>query len=392
MLRFAFLKISTQFGGINLIKTVKGVIASMLLVLLIAGSAHAVSIKGQDISTIPDILRHARGLTGKNVQLELRKDSLLRIHDDGLLNLRYNIGNGDKDSSLGKIKDYTYRTGVNTVRQFNTLRFTQTNMLDNGISAILTETKFGGNKVLITASRLLASLISDSYFAVAPRSVDLKYVTNWFYDIYFVDVSKNDDGKISQSRFGTWRYPNQTDGKNSGYLKDIDTGIFVDGFDGELVVAATMTVTNDNIKSAVDYRTKTVGARFDFWALFADESGNVQYKKLDSLTQTKSGFVAPGLNGMINALDVEWSARNPINTAASPYMVIKTAAGDFNNDGFANEVAVIAADMNGIYMWMYQLEYKNSAFTIRTMKDKTTIFSYRYPQLPLPRLLQQVEL
>ena|GEM_PF-5700689 len=55
-------------------KKVKGVIASMLLVLLIAGSAHAVSIKGQDISTIPDILRHARGLTGKNVSLELRKD------------------------------------------------------------------------------------------------------------------------------------------------------------------------------------------------------------------------------------------------------------------------------------------------------------------------------
>ena len=64
-------------------KKVKGVIASMLLVLLIAGSAHAVSIKGQDISTIPDILRHARGLTGKNVSLELRKDSLIRLHDKG---------------------------------------------------------------------------------------------------------------------------------------------------------------------------------------------------------------------------------------------------------------------------------------------------------------------
>ena len=88
-------------------KKVKGVIASMLLVLLIAGSAHAVSIKGQDISTIPDILRHARGLTGKNVSLELRKDSLLRIHDDGQLDLRYDIGNGDKYSSLGQIKDYS---------------------------------------------------------------------------------------------------------------------------------------------------------------------------------------------------------------------------------------------------------------------------------------------
>ncbi len=80
--------------------------ASTLAVFLTAGSAHAASIKGKDLSTVPDILRHARGITGKEVSLELRKDSLLRLHDDGQLDLRYNIGNGDKDSSLGKIEDY----------------------------------------------------------------------------------------------------------------------------------------------------------------------------------------------------------------------------------------------------------------------------------------------
>lgn len=86
--------------------------ASTLAVFLTAGSAYAVDIKGRDISTIPDILRWSRGLTGKEVSLELKKDSLIRLHDDGRLDLRYNIGNGDRDSSLGKIMGYAYRAGL----------------------------------------------------------------------------------------------------------------------------------------------------------------------------------------------------------------------------------------------------------------------------------------
>ncbi len=141
-----------------------------------------------------------------------------------------------------------------------------------------------------------------------------------------------------------------------------------------------METIRDYIELAPPYSLKTASARLDFWALFADDSGNVQYKKLDNLTQTKSGFTTAALNGMKNAPDAEWDSTNNLdNTYASPYMVIKTATGDFNHDGFANEVAVIATDVNGIYVWIYQLEYRDGAFTIRTMKDKTTIFSYRYP-------------
>lgn len=83
-------------------------ILSLLAVILIAGSAHAVSIKGRDISTIDDVLRHARGITNKTTNLEIRKDSILRLHDDGQLDLRYSIGKGNKDSSLGKIRNYVY--------------------------------------------------------------------------------------------------------------------------------------------------------------------------------------------------------------------------------------------------------------------------------------------
>lgn len=341
--------------------------ASTLAVFLIAGSAHAASLKGKDLSTVPDILRHARGLTGKEVSLELRKDSVLRLHDDGQLDLRYNIGNGDKDSSLGKIKDFT--TGFKN--------------LGEGFTAAVTERSFGGNKILVSSQKAMYNMerVSvENWGQVYIYELD----TNWFYDIYFATISKSDDGKISQSRFGAWRYPNKVshyrgDATDSGYLKDIKTGIFVDGFDGELVVTATMETTKDNPSTPLVYSHKTAKTMFDFWALFADDSGDVQYKKLDYLKQTKEGFNTAPLNGVVNVSDGDWPYKNSETTTASPYMVIKTATGDFNHDGFANEVAVIAADMNEISMWIYQLEYKDGTFSIQTMKDKVTIFNYRYP-------------
>lgn len=144
----------------------------MLAVLLIAGSAHAVSIKGRDISTISDILRHARGLTGKNVTLELRKASLLRLHDDGQFDLRYNIGNGDKDSSLGKIKDFT--TGF-------------ANRSDGFIAAV-TKRNFGEKKILVSSQksmfnikRVLGGITVQQWFELH---------TNWFYDIYFATLKQ----------------------------------------------------------------------------------------------------------------------------------------------------------------------------------------------------------
>ena len=319
---------------------------------LTAGSAHAASIKGKDLSTVPDILRHARGITGKEVSLELRKDSLLRLHGIGQLDLRYNIGNGDKDSSLGRIPTGDENSSYVSIE---------------GMFLALAQTKFNGDKVAVASTRSLARIGRG--------------LTNWFYELSFLKVSRNSGGGgVTPSIFGAWSYPNEVKSGNSGHLKDIDTGIFVDGFNGELIVTATMTATNDNYFIPANYNTKTVGARFDFWALFADDSGNVQYKKLDNLTQTKSGFTTSPLNGIRNAPDAEWSSTNDLsNTDASPYMVIKTATGDFNHDGFANEVAVLAADVNEISMWIYQLGYRDGAFTIRTMKDKTTIFSYRYP-------------
>ena len=100
-------------------------------------------------------------------------------------------------------------------------------------------------------------------------------------DIYFTALGRKDrDSSVSQSRFGAWRYPNSENSGNSGYIRDIKTGIFIEGFDGELVVCALMESKNDKPALYENYSNKTASARLDFWALFADVSGDVQYRRL----------------------------------------------------------------------------------------------------------------
>ena len=162
--------------------------ASTLAVFLTAGSAHAASIKGKDLSTVPDILRHARGLTGKEVSLELRKDSVLRLHDSGknlqrcdsgYLDLRYNIGNGDRDSSLGRIPHFAVEDRVEDVHAEI-----------NGMFLKLAQTKFNGNKVVIASSVGLSEYRVDDFDLHRLR----EFATNWLYELSFNTVSKNDGG------------------------------------------------------------------------------------------------------------------------------------------------------------------------------------------------------
>ena len=319
---------------------------SLITVLLVSCQAQAVSIKGKAISTITDILSHAQGLVSSgDTHLEIEKASLMRVFTDGQLNLRYNIGSGNNDLSLGKIKDYT-----------------NSSYAGGGIITALSRKTFNNNRIII-ASSLVGNSLHNNY--------------NWFYSLYFAAVNNDSDGKISQSRFGVWRYPVQQLGSDSGYIKDIKTGIFVEGFDGELVMTSTMEADNDNMYKPVKFSSKKVTAKFDFWALFTDESGDVKYKKLDNLTQTKDGFTAAALRGIVNASDGDWTKVNNLDsTTASPYISIKAAAGDFNNDGYNNEIAVMTADRLGINLFVYQITYENNNFVIRTMKDLGRINAY----------------
>ena len=109
----------------------KTLLASLLAVTVVGSQAGAATIKGKDISTVPDILKEASGISGKNsVNLQFEKFSILRLHDDGQLDLHYNIGNGDNDLSLGKIEDYS------------SVPFGR----DNGLLAAISKTNFGGRE------------------------------------------------------------------------------------------------------------------------------------------------------------------------------------------------------------------------------------------------------
>lgn len=86
------------------------------------------------------------------------------------------------------------------------------------------------------------------------------------------------------------------------------------------------------------------------------------------------------MNGIVNASDGEWPAKNNLSkTIASPYILVKCATGDFNHDGYANEVAMLTADKKGINLCVYQIRYGNNGFEISTMSDVGRIYSYSNP-------------
>ena len=313
------------------------------------------------IGTIPDILKAARGggiVNKVDSDLELGKNSILRLHDDGQLDLHYEIGNGDKDLSLGKINGYS----------------TTTEMRDNGLLAALAKTKFGDQKILITSSMILTETTGETHWYLLDPIIN--GYSNWFYDIYFTVLSNDADGNISQSRFGAWRYPEREGQTTSGYIKDIKTGIFVDGFDGELVVAATMEATNDNMFIPVSYGKKLVDVRLDFWALFDNDSGDIRYKKLDELNvswdiRELENDIYYHLNGIKNVGETEWSRIINNDTTSSPYILLKAATGDFNHDGYENEIAVLTSNSRAISMYLYQITYDTDArkFSIKAMPN-----------------------
>lgn len=307
---------------------------------------------GKSISTIPDLLKEAQrsGVTDRTgSNLEISKYSIMRLHN-GQLDITHNIGNGNNNLALEKI------TGYSTAMQ-----------QDNGLIAAMSATKFGENKILVASSKTM----HDSN-------------TNWFYDIYFVSIKKDITEKVSQTRFGAWRYPNTANGTTSGYLKDIKTGMFVENFDGELIISATMEATNDNPVKAVAYSSKKVNARLDFWALYTDEDGNMQYRKIDEITQTQGNYDIAPLYGIKNVQNSKWATTNNLNsTTASPYIILKVAVGDFNHDGYENEVAMFTSDKIGIYLRCYQVNYDTSAkkFSIKEMPNTArTLLTYAYPE------------
>lgn len=323
--------------------------------LLVSSQAEAVKVRGRNISTISDIVRAAGGVASeKDTNIQLPKNSYFRVADFGQeLELTYDIGHSNTEKSLGSISGFQ-----NTYNGY-----------DLGLVAAVSKTMFGNQKVVISSTR------TQYWYSSGTHS-------NWLYYLYFLKVGRDEDGNISQSRFGMWHYPRDYDSGNSGFIKDIKAGISVEGFDGELVIAATMETTNDNPGKAVKFSDKKVKARLDFWALYG-KNGEVQYRKVDELNiPYYEDYTAVPLLRVQNANDDNYAWRNSLdNTTMSPYIVMKVAVGDFNNDGFANEVAMVTADLHGIYLMVYQLTYNTDSgkFAIKELYDRTSIYWYEYP-------------
>lgn len=114
--------------------------------------------------------------------------------------------------------------------------------------------------------------------------------------------------------------------------------------------------------------------------MYTDEDGNMQYRKIDDLTKTQDGYDTAPLYGIKNVQNDKWQTTNNLNsTTASPYMLLKVAVGDFNNDGYENEVAMLTSDRKEIYLRFYQVTYDTSTkkFSIKEMPNTArTLYTY----------------
>ena len=307
--------------------------------LFVSTQAEAVKVGGKNIGSIPDILRaaNAGGFASKGTDLEIPRDSILRISRSGskefAYDLTYGIGSSNKTESLGSEK------------------YGGSAMRDDAFCAAAAKTTFGGKKIVVASTPPSYAIYGGIY-------------TNWRFGVSFIEVGRNDDGNLYQSEFGYWKYPDTKGSGDSAYNKDIKTGIFVEGFDGELVISAAMETTNDNPNVAVKYSDKSVKVRFDFWALYTKD-GEVQYRKIDEITKLSGYLETAPLYGLVNATDDEWSSRNNLNsTTASPYMVVKVEPLDLDGDGYTNEIAMLTAYVKGIDLDFYRISYADGKFSI----------------------------
>ena len=110
-----------------------------------------------------------------DTHLELRKSSLLRLNDDDEdFNLHYNIGSGPTDLSLGRIeRSVSLRLSGQLASQTDKSR------------AALAKTKLNGKKIVIASSKSISA------------SKTFRDMSNYFYDLFFVSINNDSDGKIS---------------------------------------------------------------------------------------------------------------------------------------------------------------------------------------------------
>ena len=118
-------------------------------------------------------------------------------------------------------------------------------------------------------------------------------------------------------------------------------GITVNGFNGELVAEAT---SSGNTLSLA------------FTSVTKDNSGNPVTARVNSLAWSGT-FTASKIGG-------------------KDYLPASIAVGDLNDDGYANEVALITEDVNGVYLSIFRISYAKGAFSKTAYVNNTKLHTH----------------
>ena len=146
---------------------------------------------------------------------------------------------------------------------------------------------------------------------------------------------------IRISDFGTYTSPAFSNAEN--YISEVyGTGVMsVKGYDREIFVAAS----GVNRYSQADQEV-----RLEFFALNADDNGNMTYEALTGLTRT-----------------------TPFRQ--QPY-IVSIAVGDFDGDKYNNEVALMINARQDIWIFVYRLNYSNGKLELTSLDHPRGIHAF----------------
>ena len=299
-----------------------------LLLLLSAGASFAVVVPGHDgtelaLTQIPDIIRHVTGKTSGD--LSMNKDSLFiysvggnqhkelySFNNDGSTNHLVSLS-----SDVNKFPGKPYETDISDYSSISVVNTSAVSSFDAGktlLNFALIDTKSGEwRKPQRTRRRPVRMMYNQGTYVVTSADAGAGGV----------------DVQESGKRF-VW--PGDSD--ISGYLGGVKAGIKVKGYDGELVAFLTRDHVNDY-------------ARIHLYL------GYVSYG-----TAAADARVTPVVSG--SWLKTLALADVPVMFDEMIYFPISMAVGDFNNDGYANEIVVVETDRNAIHYNVLQISHTGS--------------------------------
>ena len=284
----------------------------LLLLLLSAGASFAVTVPGHDgtslpLSQIPDIIRHVTGQTSGD--LSLGKDSLF------LMDILHNksvqkYSDVTVTETMIKLSDslYTFDSDGNKI-----------DMADTEDPSPLYSDKINPDYCHLSAAGLSAKNHDGTYsvLQIAPAG-----------DWHIVSGGMNSGGDVTMNSI---RLRSPSSDSYTGSVVDAEAGITVKGYDGELVAllmrdGETFSVYLAKVSADSNPASSNAELVSGSWSATTGSSGNVP-KMLD---------------GTI-------------------YYPLSMAVGDFDNDGYANEIAVVNTNRIAVHYHVLQISHTGSS-------------------------------